>query len=86
MSMQDDDRYIDEPPTDRWPPKMREWPLEVQIRQVTMRMTRKGLIASCLSHAGLSSEEYDLRDDTKLAKKELAAIYLTLEGFNNSRE
>ena len=84
MSMQDE--YRNEPPTDRWPPKMREWRLDVQIRQITMRMTRKGLIASCLSHAGLSSEEYDLRDDTKLTKKELAAIYLTLEGFNNGRE
>ena len=48
---------------------MREWPLEVQIRQIIMRMTRKGLIASCLSHAGLSADEYDLRDDTKLTKK-----------------
>jgi len=84
MSMNDE--YRDEPMTDRWPPKMREWPLDVQIRHVTMRMKRKGLIAACLSHAELSVDDYDLRDDTKLTKKELAAIYLTLERISNGRD
>ena len=70
----------------RYPPEFRDWPLGQQIAHVEMQYTRKGLISSCLSHAGLSPEEYNLRDDTKLTKKELAAIYLTLEGMNDGRE
>jgi hypothetical protein len=80
------DNYRDEPPTDRWPPNIEEWPLDQQITQVTMRMTRKGLIASLLPHAGLSPDDYELRDDTKLTKKELSAIYLTLEGKNDGSQ
>ena len=75
-----------EPDTDRWPPNFATWPLADQIKYCTMTHTRKGLIAECLSHAGLAPEEYALRDDTKLTKKELAAIYLTLEGKNNGTE
>ena len=73
----DDDRQ-----PGRFPPDFASWPLDAQITYIEMSMTRKGLIASALSHAGLNPDEYDLRDDSKLSKKELAAIYLTLEGLN----
>lgn len=49
-----------------------------------MRMTQEGLIRELLSQSGLGSDQYDLRDDTKLTKKELAAIYLGLAGLSNT--
>jgi len=46
-------------------------------------MTRQGLIRELLTYAGLDLREYELRDDSKLRKKELAAIYLIVEGSAN---
>lgn len=80
------DDYRDRAPTDRWPPNFEEWPRDQQISEVTLRMKRRGLVANVLSHAGLDREEYDLEHDEKLTKKELAAIYLTLEGINSESE
>jgi len=77
------DNYRDEPPTDRFPADIEEWSLEEQISHVAMRQTREGLLAALLSHAGLNPREFDLRADRKLYKRELAAIYLTLEGVSS---
>jgi len=75
--------YRDEPPTDRWPPNFEEWPRQDQISEITLRMKRRGLVADILSHAGVDRKQYSLEDDEKLTKKELAAIYLTLEGISS---
>lgn len=78
------DEHADGPPSSRWPVEFDKWPHEDQLREVEMRMTRKGLIRELLSQSGLGSDQYDLRDDTKLTKKELAAIYLGLAGLSNT--
>jgi len=83
--MSANENYRDDPP-DRWPPDFATWPLDAQIKQVAMRMTRKGLIDELLTRAQLPHDQYELRDDSKLTKKELAAIYLTLEGINNGSD
>ena len=70
-------------PSSRWPYEFDEWPHHEQIGCVESRMTRLGLIKECLSFAGLDPDEYDLQDNKKLRKKELAAIYLVLEGSAN---
>lgn len=67
----------------RWPAGFSEYPHAVQIETVNGRMSRKGLIRELLTMSGLEPEEYDLRDDSKLRKKELAAIYLTVLGVAN---
>lgn len=79
------DEFRSSRPSARWPPGFREWPLEDKISHVTMSMTRKGLIVELLSRSGLDPSEYDLRDDSKLSKKELAAIHLALEGQHHAR-
>lgn len=74
--------YRSEPPSNRWPFEFESWPREQQINVVERRMTRQGIIRESLSMAGLDPEDYNLRDDTKLRKKELAAIYLAIQGIN----
>jgi hypothetical protein len=69
------------PADDRWPSGFESWPLEDQLEEVQDRFTRPGLVYACLSHAGLDPEQYQVRDDTKVRKNELAAIYISLEGF-----
>ena len=76
------DKYIDEPPRNRYPVDFETWPRGQQIVEVTPRMTRRGLILSCLTHSGLQPVAEDIDDDTRLTKKELAAIHLTLEGID----
>jgi len=66
---------------DFWPSGFADWPLEDQLEEVIDRFSRPGLVYACLSHADLDPDEYQVRDDTKLRKKELAAIYISLEGF-----
>jgi len=70
-----------EPDTTRWPPTFADWPLEAQIDHLRITTTRRGLMAEILSHSGLAREQYQLDDDTKLTKKELAAVLLRMEGF-----
>ncbi|WP_436934972.1 hypothetical protein [Halovenus marina] len=74
----------DHDPYSRWPPEFETWPHADQLKHCEMRMTRKGLIAAMLSRSGLDPEQYQLRDDSKLRKKELAAIYLKMEGVANA--
>jgi len=80
-----DDEYRDEPPTGRYPPGFANWPHDAQIEHVRMKMTRKGLIAELLSRAGLDIADIEIRDDSKLTKNELAAIYLVVEGQSHGR-
>jgi len=80
-----DDEYRDEEPADRYPPGFEDWPHADQISHVTMKMTRKGLIVELLSRAGLDISNSEIRDDSKLTKNELAAIYLALEGTSHGR-
>jgi len=68
----------------RYPPAFSSWPHADQITHVEMTMTRRGLIASILNNAGLSGDQTTIADDRKLTKKELAAVYLTLEGVSNA--
>jgi hypothetical protein len=71
------------PTSARWPAGFSEYPHEVQITTVDGRMTRKGMIRELLTMSGLEPDEYELRDDSKLRKKELAAIYLLVLGVAN---
>jgi hypothetical protein len=70
----------------RWPPGFSGWPHDEQINLVERRMTRKGIIEDLLNLSGLDTRNYELRDDSKLRKKELAAIYLKMEGISNVSE
>lgn len=58
------------------------WDREQQVDFLATVHTRAGLIASVLSHAGRDVRERDLDRDVRLTKPELAAIYITLEGFS----
>lgn len=71
--------------TEGYPPTFPEWEHQRQIDWVAGSMTRIGMIRAMLSMAGLGPDEFELAKDTKLTKELLAAIYLTMEGFNDAR-
>jgi len=84
--MSADEYRDDRPDRDRWPPGFDEWPREEQMMVVAERYSRSGLLRACLSHAGLDPTERAVSYDRKLTKKELASIYLTLEGISHDPE
>lgn len=65
----------------RYPPNFSSWPPDDQIVHVDMTMTRAGLIAGCLGHAGMRPVVEEIDRNHTLTKEELAGIYLALEGF-----
>jgi len=60
--------------SEMYPPDFDEWPLGQQIAHVEMRYTRVGLLRRLLNFAGCDNIE--VKADTKLAKRELAALFL----------
>jgi len=76
----------DTPNQGRWPPGFEQYPRDQQMMVVSERYSRSGLLRVCLSYSGLDPSERAVDYDRKLTKKELAAIYLTLEGIRHERD
>jgi len=69
----------------RYPPEFETWPRDDQVLHLAGKFRREGLIKDILRMTGLDIQERDIGTDSKLTKKELAAIYLTLEGINHDQ-
>lgn len=74
--------YRDDRPS-RWPPDFATWPRDEQVNVVCARMKRAGLIREMLNMADVPTEGRDIHEDSRMTKKELAAIYLAIQGVNH---
>ena len=68
---------------DRYPDEILDHNFEHQADYIAEQMTRPGLISTVVSVAGLGSELDHNETDRRLRKKELAAVYLYMEGVAN---
>ena len=64
------------------PASFDSWDRDQQIHFIAFSHTRAGLIASVFAHADIDVRERSLDRDYRLTKSELAAIYITLEGYS----
>ena len=58
-----------------------EWPREQRIDFVAYSHTRRGLVATMLSQAGVEIADREITRDEVLTKNDLAAIYCAMEGY-----
>lgn len=65
---------------DRWPMDFETWPRADQILKAETRYSRAWFLAEIFAVLGHDTTRDEFRQDTKLDKRELAAIKLGLEG------
>lgn len=75
-------KYREEPPS-RWPANFDSWPRDEQVNVVCRRMKRAGLIREMLNMAEVEMRDEEIHEDSRLTKKELAAIYLAIQGVGH---